>query len=239
MTNGVAQNQLAFQSVNAYVFSTMARQMFNHDRFLCDGLIFIYDHYQNNGERKMAVSVANKHEITYEEYLTLPEIVQRYEIVDGEMIMSPAPTTRHQAVLGNFYRALFDFVTRRRLGFVLLAPLDVIVRRKPKLRTRQPDLIYVSTEWQHIIADQIEGGPDLVVEILSPGDTRKKIAKKLKDYCRIGVRECWLVSIEAETVEVLRLSTKNIKRIGLYGIGDLIRSKVLSGLALPTKKLFV
>jgi Uma2 family endonuclease len=78
-----------------------------------------------------------------------------------------------------------------------------------------------------------------VVEILSPGDTRKKIAKKLKDYCRIGVRECWLVSIEAETVEVLRLSTKNIKRIGLYGIGDLIRSKVLSGLALPTKKLFV
>jgi Uma2 family endonuclease len=186
----------------------------------------------------MGASVANKHEITYQEYLALPETMQRYEIIDGEIIMSPAPTTRHQAVLGNIYRPLFDFVSRRHLGFVLLSPLDVIVRRKPKLRTRQPDLIYVSSERRHVVGDQIEGGPDLAVEILSPGDARKKVAAKLKDYQKIGVRECWLVSIEAETVEVLRFTAKTIKRIGLYGFGEVVRSEALPNLKLPTKKIF-
>lgn len=117
-------------------------------------------------------------------------------------------------MLGNFYRALYDFVSRRKLGVVLFAPIDLIVRRKPKLRTRQPDLIFVSTARQHILADQIEGGPDMVVEILSASDTRKRISEKLHDYQLLGVRECWLVSIEAETVEVLRLSANEIKRVG-------------------------
>jgi Uma2 family endonuclease len=89
-----------------------------------------------------------------------------------------------------------------------------------------------------IIQERIEGGPDLVIEVLSPGDTRKEMEKKLTDYARIGVRECWFVSIEAETVEVLQLSIKGVKRLGLYGPGDLVRSAVLPGLALPIKKLF-
>lgn len=186
----------------------------------------------------MSVAVINNHEISYDEYLALPEITQPYEIIDGELIMSPAPTTDHQFTLGNVYRPLFDFVSRRQLGFVLFAPLDVIIRRKPKLRTRQPDLVYVSNERQHIISERIEGGPDLVIEILSPSETRKSIKQKLKDYAKIGVRECWLISIEAETVEVLQLNSKSIKRLGLYGIGDIVRSQVLSGLELPTKKLF-
>jgi Uma2 family endonuclease len=186
----------------------------------------------------MAIALVNNHEINYDTYLALPETMQRYEIIDGELIMSPAPTTGHQLALGNFYRPLFDFVSRRQLGFVLFAPLDVIIRRKPKLRMRQPDLIYVSNERRHIISDRIEGGPDLVIEVLSPSDTRKSIAQKLKDYAKIGVRECWLVSIEAETVEVLQLTPKIVKRIGLYGIGDVVHSNVLPGLELPTKKLF-
>ncbi|MGH7450645.1 MAG: Uma2 family endonuclease [bacterium] len=186
----------------------------------------------------MSEILIDNHEINYEKYLALPETMQRYEIIDGELIMSPAPTAGHQLALGNFYRSLFDFVSRMQLGFVLFAPLDVIVRRKPKLRMRQPDLIYVSNERRHIISDRIEGGPDLVLEILSPSDTRKHITAKLKDYQRIGVRECWLVSAEAETVEVLQLTPKSVKRLGLYGIGDVVRSKVLPGLELPTKKLF-
>jgi len=186
----------------------------------------------------MSVTLVENHEINYEEYLALPETMQRYEIIDGKMIMSPAPTAGHQFSLGNFYRPLYDFVSRRRRGFVLFAPIDVIIRRKPKLRMRQPDLIYVSKERQHIISDRIEGGPDLVIEILSPSDTRKTIAQKLKDYGKIGVRECWLVPIEAETVEVLQLAPKSVKRAGLYGIGDVVRSQVLPGLELPTRKLF-
>jgi len=177
--------------------------------------------------------------LTYQDYLALPETVQRQEIIDGGLIMSPAPSTRHQVVLGNLYRALHRFVSNHRLGIVLFAPLDVIVQRRGKLRTRQPDLIYVSKARQHIITEQIEGGPDLAVEILSPQDTRRKITAKLNDYCKIGVRECWLVSIEAETVEVLSLSSKGIKRAGIYAFGEDVHSAVLPKLLLSTKKLFV
>jgi Uma2 family endonuclease len=116
--------------------------------------------------------------------------------------------------------------------------VDVIIHRVPRLRTRQPDITFVSRARRSIVQDQIEGGPDLVIEVLSPGDTRKEIEQKLEDYARIGVRECWIVSIEAETVEVLQLSAKGVKRLGLYGSGDSVRSAVLPGLALPTKKMF-
>jgi Uma2 family endonuclease len=143
-------------------------------------------------------------------------MMQRYEIIDGEMIMLSASTSRHQAVVGNLYAFLWNFGQRRKLGIVLLSPLDIIIHRVPKLRTRQPDLIFVSRERQAIIQDQIEGGPDLVIEVLSPSDTRRVIEQKLEDYRRIGVRECWIVSIEAETVEVLKLSARGIKRLGLW-----------------------
>jgi Uma2 family endonuclease len=176
--------------------------------------------------------------LTYEDYLALPEMMQRYEIIDGEMIMSPAPTSKHQLVVGSLYRSLHSLVRRWRLGVVLLSPLDIIIHRVPRLRTRQPDLIFVSRERQAIIHDQIEGGPDLVIEVLSPSDTRRVIERKLEDYRRIGVRECWMVSIEGETVEVLKLSARGVRRLGLYGPGDVVRSQVLPSLALPIKKIF-
>lgn len=176
--------------------------------------------------------------LTYADYLALPEMKARYEIIDGVMMMCPAPTTKHQFVISNLHVLLRSFVRRRKLGVVLFAPVDIIVQRVPKLRTRQPDLMFISHARRSIIKDQIEGGPDLVIEILSPGNTRKQIERKLADYVWIGVRECWLISIEAETVEVLQLSAKEIKRLGLCGAGDRVRSAVLPGSALPVRKIF-
>jgi len=74
-----------------------------------------------------------------------------------------------------------------------------------------------------------------VIEIVLPGNARKQIERKLADYVRIGVRECWLVSIEAEIVAVLQLSAQEVKRLGLYGVGDRVRSAVLPDLALPVR----
>ena len=85
------------------------------------------------------------------------------------------------------------FVSEHRLGGVWFAPLDVIVRQEP-LRVRQPDLLFVSNENSGILGDRIEGGPDLVVEILSPSNNRVDVDSKLEDYAQIGVRECWIVS---------------------------------------------
>ena len=85
----------------------------------------------------------------------------------------------------------------------------------------------------------IEGGPDLVVEILSPSNIRRDIEEKLKDYASIDVRECWLVSPEARTVEVLKLSANRLERSGLYGVGDVIRSEVLPELRLKAEEVLV
>jgi len=84
----------------------------------------------------------------------------------------------------------------------------------------------------------LEVAPELVIEILSPSDTREKIQRKLSDYQKISVQECWLVSPEAETIEVLKLESNNIERIDIFGIGDQVQSEVLPELALQADVIF-
>lgn len=185
-----------------------------------------------------------KKKISYEEYLAMPETNLRYEIVDGEMIMSPAPTSEHQWFLSNLFDALRAYVKRKKLGVVLPAPVDVLIRKAP-LKTRQPDILFLSAERTGItgraqLRDMpvIEVAPDLVVEVLSPSDTRGVLRNKLQDYIKIGVRECWLISPQAETVEVLRLSLEGAKRIHLFGAGDMLRSEILPGFKMKVDEIF-
>ena len=175
--------------------------------------------------------------ITYEEYLEGPEIKQRYEIVDGKMIMPPGPNLEQQTILRQVFRFLDAHVSDHELGQVWFAPLDVLVQREP-LRTRQPDLLFVSNAKSATIAQIIEGGPDLVVEILSPSNSRSHMEEKLADYARLEVRECWLVSPEARSVEVLQLVEGAWQRLSICGLGDDVQSGVLMGLALPVVELF-
>lgn len=176
--------------------------------------------------------------LTYEDYLKSPEIKQRYDIIDGEMIMAPSPNLRHQQVLGELFMQVHQFVSEHGSGETLFAPLDVVVQREP-LRIRQPDLLFVSNERANILGQIVEGAPDLVVEVLSPGNTRGEMESKLADYARLGVKECWLVSPEARTVEVLKLNDGNWQRASLSGVGDQVSSDVLQGLELEVSQLFV
>jgi len=181
--------------------------------------------------------------ITYQEYLAMPEIKRRYEIIDGEMIMPPAPTIGHQWFMMNILDVLRPFVKERKLGVVLAAPVDVVIRREP-LRTRQPDILYLSfersgkTPAELIPMPMLEIPPDLVVEVLSPSETRRTVADKLQDYTSIGVREAWLVSPEAETVEVLRLSPEGAATIKIFGVGEMLRSEILAGFTLSIEEIF-
>jgi Uma2 family endonuclease len=89
-------------------------------------------------------------------------------------------------------------------------------------------LFFVSTSRRNIIGpQQIEGGPDLIIEILSPSNTRADMDSKLQDYWLIGVQECWLVSPEARSIEVLQRGVEHFERSGFYGLGDMIDSGVL------------
>jgi len=174
--------------------------------------------------------------ITYQDYLAGPEIKQRKEIVDGKLIMF-GPMRPHQIVLGNVYRPVWAFVDENGMGEVLMAPSDVIVQRDP-LRVRQPDIEFTSNERAYILGDRIEGGHDLVVEILSPSNTRAYVAEKLADYAGINVRECWLIALNTRTVEVLHLEDGQWRTAYTRGEGEILESAVLPGLELDIAGLF-
>lgn len=182
--------------------------------------------------------------LTFEAWLALPETKQRYEIVDGVMLMPPAPTADHQWILAEIFLRLRRFVDDNGLGVVLPAPVDLLIQRQP-LRTRQPDILYLSGERTGISGRAglrglqfLEMAPDLVVEILSPSNTRREIGNKLEDYRRVGALECWLVSPEAETIEVLRLSTEEAVTEAIFGVDGTLNSEVLSDFFLPIRELF-
>jgi Uma2 family endonuclease len=175
--------------------------------------------------------------LTYQEYLAGPEIKARYDIIDGEMVMAPAPSLNHQTISRRILSRIDRFVTEYELGEVWFAPLDIIVQTDP-LRTRQPDLLFVSNDNRGILGDIINGGPDLVVEILSPSNRRRDIESKLADYAGLAVRESWLVSPQAETVEVLSLEGSGWTRLYIRGQGDQVESQVLAGFQMPVSEIF-
>ena len=175
--------------------------------------------------------------LTYADYLNAPETMERFEIIDGEVVMSARPTLQHQIAMGNIYRPVHRFVSKRGLGEVLFAPLDVLAQRSP-LRVRQPDILFVSNERSEILGDRINGGPDLAVEMLSPSNRGGYLERKLADYARIDVRECWLVSMQSRTVEVLRLEGGEWRLAYIRGSGDVLESAVLPGLDLDIADIF-
>ncbi len=185
-----------------------------------------------------------KQKITLADYLLMPQLNHPYEIIDGEMMPSPAPTPAHQIIGANIFSPLSQHVKTKELGVVLFAPVDIILRRDP-LRTRQPDVLFIHKDnLPGTSLDDLEGlqlleiTPDLVIEVLSPSDTKKVLTGKLTDYRRIGVKECWLVSRETRSVEVLRLSAEKSERAGIYGLGETISSEAITDFRLTVDAIF-
>ena len=182
--------------------------------------------------------------LTFDAWLELPETKQRYEIVDGVLIMPPAPTPDHQWIMMELFAPLREFVNDRDLGVVLAAPVDLVIQREP-LRTRQPDILYLSADRTGIRGRAelrtlrfLEIPPDLVAEVLSPSNTRRDIEDKLEDYRQIGVKECWLISPEAETIEVLRLSATAAVTEAIFGANDTLSSEVVGDFTMNVGGIF-
>lgn len=181
------------------------------------------------------MSVPSALKFTYEDYCLLPED-RRYEVIDGELFVTPAPTTMHQVVKRRLERLIEDFVEPRQLGIVLDAPYDVVLSDYDVL---QPDILFVSAARRPIVGPKYAGpAPDLVVEVLSPSTEDRDRVAKAKRYARFGVREMWLVDPASKTIEVLVNTEEGFTRDALYGVADLVRSVILSGLEFPAGPLF-
>jgi Uma2 family endonuclease len=181
----------------------------------------------------MTVSPALR--FTYNDYLLLPED-RRYEIIDGDLFMTPAPTPYHQLVSANLHSALRDVVLEHRLGRVLYAPCDVVLSPTDIV---QPDILFVAAARLSIIGEKyISAAPDLVVEILSPSTAERDQDLKRKLYARFGVREFWIADPEKKTVEVFVDTAEGFRRESLFGIGETLRSPLLPGLEIPLAEVF-
>ena len=188
--------------------------------------------------------------MSYEEYLAGPEEMARYDIIDGWKIYRkygakglPNPTREHQRTQGNLYTEFRAFEKTVRVGQVIQPPCDVLVRTTGAPRTRQPDLLFISSARlaQNPPPDDpapLSPAPELVVEILSPSDTRRVQTAKIADYISVGVHECWLVSMEAETVEVLSLTSGQAETIAVYGRGQTVASTAFLGLTVAVDTIF-
>lgn len=174
--------------------------------------------------------------LTYDDWLAFPDDGRLYEILDGALLMTPAPCIDHQRISRDIEYRLVELLRRERAGEVLDAPVGVRLAYDTVL---EPDLVVVLTPNAHRVGAQvIDGPPDLVVEVLSPGTAGRDLGPKRAAYEGAGVPEYWIVDPETRSVEVLELHRGRFQRAGLYREGDTLRSPLLPGLELPLGEVF-
>jgi Uma2 family endonuclease len=175
------------------------------------------------------------HPLTYEDLERAREASNdRFELIEGELFVTPAPSLWHQDILGNLYVLLRRAVFEPGLGRVYLAPADV---RLDEHTIVQPDLIVVLSDRPVLTAARIEGTPSLAVEIISPSTSTYDRGTKRNLYAQYSVPEYWLVDPEAETVTVFsdprdgRYHTETVS-------SDVVVSATIPGLSADLKALF-
>jgi Uma2 family endonuclease len=172
--------------------------------------------------------------LTYEDLQAIPEDGHRYELIFGEIVMSPSPNTRHQYVLGELFTRMKQHAHDRLLGRVYIAPLDV--RLSPN-NTVQPDLLFVRRDRLSIVRnDLVDGTPDLVVEALSPSSRAQDLIKKAVLYGQYEIPEYWIVDPDSNSISV------NVLRDGQYvplsEADGVARSIAIPGFAVQPDELF-
>ena len=173
---------------------------------------------------------------TYEDYCQLPED-KRFELIDGEFYeMAAAPSSIHQRILLVLARLMADWVDQQRLGEVFIAAFDVILSDND---TMQPDILFVAEERRSIITDRAcEGAPDLVVEVLSPSTSGRDLTLKRERYALFGIREYWIVSPDARSIEVMALQDGECVSRGICSGEMAPESAVLPDFVFPAQRIF-
>ncbi|HMV08305.1 MAG TPA: Uma2 family endonuclease [Cyclobacteriaceae bacterium] len=170
---------------------------------------------------------------TVEDYLLLGEANTPCQLINGELIMSPAPNPEHQRVLAKIFKLIDRFST----GETFFAPIDLFIDQK---NVFQPDLIYISPEKANIVSKRgIEGAPDLIVEILSPSNIFTDRNQKKFTYQKIGVKEYWIVDPANKTLEIYKHDQADQNTPSLYVAGEgEVTSSVLPNLKFDLKEIF-
>ena len=174
--------------------------------------------------------------LTCEDYRSAPGD-ERCELLDGDLVMVAAPNLKHQTVQLELATQLGQFIKDHALGKLFIAPCDVVLSNTDVV---QPDLLFVSREREHLLSsgENVQGAPDLVIEILSPATADRDQGYKRELYGRCGVTEYWLVDPIAETVSIHRQRAGVLEATRTFRREQTLRSPLLTGLELHLDDVF-
>jgi len=180
-------------------------------------------------------AITDKKKYTYKDYLNMRDD-KRYELIGGELMMTPSPIPYHQWISKNIGYEMERFVREKGLGMVFHAPCDVYLDDENVI---QPDILFVSHERTHIIGkNNIQGAPDLVIEILSESTAYTDLMKKKRLYAKFGVKEYWIVDPEGRTIELYCLKEGVLVPVKSFSGNDELESPMLSGLKIRLSPVF-
>jgi len=174
--------------------------------------------------------------LTYKDYAALPADGRRYEVHEGELAVTPAPSPKHQEVSLNLVVVLHQHVKSRSLGKVLEAPIDCILS---DITIVQPDIVYIeNARLGAVSARGIEGAPTLAIEILSPSTVQIDRSVKFQLYARHQVPYYWIVDPDARSVEAYRLAEGAYRLIRSLGGSEAVSLPPFPDLALAPSSIW-
>jgi Uma2 family endonuclease len=176
-------------------------------------------------------------EWTAADWENLPDNGNRYEIIEGHLYMTTAPSSFHQWIIQRFYRLVAIPAEDSGLAYSFLAPIGVFMHN---ISPVQPDLLLVLKTHANIIRDRrIYGVPDLIVEVMSPGSTDYDEGVKLQAYANAGVPEYVVIDPAKRTLTHYRLAEMGrFDKIGTYGESETITFACLPSISLHVGSLF-
>ncbi|HYE20870.1 MAG TPA: Uma2 family endonuclease [Tepidisphaeraceae bacterium] len=173
---------------------------------------------------------------TADDYRRMPEGPPWYQLIQGTLYMSPSPNRFHQQVVGNIYYALRNYLADHPLGEVYVAPLDVYLTDTD---VYQPDVAFVRRENSRVLVyEGFVGAPDLIVEVLSPSNSKLDLGPKRAVYARFGVKEMWVADPVKSTLSVYRFSEDAEKPAATAAVGDIVSTTLIPGFSLGVADVF-
>ena len=174
--------------------------------------------------------------LTYDDYRELPEDRNRYELLEGELVVTPTPSLVHQHVVVQLAALLVAHSNAHDLGLVCTAPCDVLLS---DVTVVQPDLLFVSRQREEIAETTcVRGAPDLVVEVLSPATARRDLTVKRKLYSRHGVPCYWLIDPDRREIIAYDLANNAARPIVTARGEAVFSAPPFADLAIPLARLW-
>lgn len=174
--------------------------------------------------------------LTVDDYRSLPDTGPRYQLIEGDLIMAPAPNRFHQDISGNIYYLLRAYLERQPLGKLYEAPFDVYF---DPINVCQPDIVFFARANEDRLTDAgAEGAPDFIVEILSAKTAFLDKKSKRRIYARSGVKELWLVDPDTKMIHVYLLQEDPETPTASYSARQSFTSPHFPGLKINGQKIF-